>query len=249
MNRIITGGIYDSAMWLPHKVTFNFIGRLCGSVPANKDILKTWLDSRKPSVAPPSGKTIAEIAEEVINRLPDMGEESNEVVERTLNVFEQFEGKLAVRAATLRAHIKDCTSQVQNQLVGRIKNERNFTTRVKNGLYIGGNLRDEIGEELVLILKDGQPISKWDGLQERLVHAKTPQGLINAIKQFAYVVQPTLQFTVNLLGKSVKLEDLQTILSYGAVHGYGGERSQQQGQYTFTIEVPEPVKVAAGAVR
>lgn len=239
MSKVIKGGLYDPSMWTPVKVRLDFVGRLCGSVPASKDIIEKWLGSRQPSVKPPAAKSIPEIVEEVINTLPDMGQENEEIRQGTMVVFQRVDGRLSVRAATLRAHLKDCCSQVQNQLVGRIKGERNFTTRVKNGLYVGGGFRDQLGTEYFHVVRDGGPITEGDGFQERVVHAQTPQGQINAIKQFEYVVRPTIMFAVGLLGASVKPEDLATLLRYGAVHGYGGERSQQEGQYTFELEVPD----------
>jgi len=234
----ITGGLYDPRMWASCKVTLNFVGRVCGSVPASEELVEKWLDSRKPSVRPPSGKSIAQLAEEVINRLPDIDLENQEIEKRTTLVFEQVDGVMAVRAATLRAHIKDCTNQVQNQFIGVIGGERNFTTRVKNGLYVGEGLRDN-GTELVPFLRDGNPIKEIDGFQDRPVHFKTPRGEVSALKRFAYLLRPSLKFTVFILGKSVRPEDLQTILQYGAVHGYGGERSMQEGQYTYEIEFDE----------
>lgn len=71
MSKKLTGGVYDSSVWVPYSVTLTFAGRVCGSVPANENVIKSWLESRKPSTKPPSGKTISEINEEVINRLPD----------------------------------------------------------------------------------------------------------------------------------------------------------------------------------
>ncbi len=236
-NRVWKGSVNDSNIWIPYKVTLTFIGRLCGSVPASENVIAGWLESRKPSAKPPAGKTMSQINEEVINRLPDMEKENAEIQKRSTVIFERVEGRLAVRAATIRAHLKDCTSQVQNQLVGRLKGERNFTTRVKNGLYIGGGFRDESGTEMLFITKEGKPITEGDGFQERMVHASSPQGPINALKQFEYVIKPQLTFNVFLLGESVKIDpDLIKILQYGATHGYGGERSMQEGQYAFEIE-------------
>lgn len=224
----------QDTMWKYYHVTFNFIGRLCGSVPL-KPVIKPWTENQAPDVKPPSGKTLPEIQEEVINRLPDMGNISEGLEEKSTIVFEQVEKKLVVRAGTFRAHLKDCASQVQNQFVGRIKGERNFTTRVRNGLYITGGMRDDFGTEVIFILKNGKPISEWDGFQERLVHANTAQGQINALKKFAYVIKPSIMFTIKVLGNSVKLADLEMLMQYGGTHGYGGERSQQEGQYTFSI--------------
>lgn len=239
MSRIITGGLYDPSMWTPVKVRLDFVGRLCGSVPASTDIIEKWLGARTPSARPPAAKTITEVAEEVINTLPDMGKENDAIRQGTMVVLQRVDGRLSVRAATLRAHIKDCCSQVQNQFIGRIKGERNFTTRVKNGLYVSGGFRDVSGTEYIHVTRDGEPVVESDGFQERLVHSNTPQGPIDALKQFEYVVRPSIRFAVGLLGTSVKPEDLATILRYGAVHGYGGERSQQEGQYSFELEVPD----------
>ena len=245
MSKVIKGGMYDPSIWVPVKVRMDFVGRVCGSVPASPDIIEKWLAARQPSVKPPASKTIPQTAEEVINTLPDMGEENDALRQGTMVVFQRVEGRLAVRAATIRAHLKDCCSQVQNQLVGRIKGERNFTTRIKNGLYVSGGFRDATGTEFLHVIRDGNPVTKGDGFQERLVHSNTPQGPINAIKQFEYVVRPYIKFAAALLGTSVKAEDLATLMKYGAVHGYGGERSQQEGQYTFEIEVPEGDEVKA----
>lgn len=236
---VIEGGPNSEGMWKPCKVTLHFVGKLCGSVPANEDVVKSWLEARKPGVKPPSGKSITEVAEEVINRIPDINEENLELEKRSTIVFEQVDGKLVLRAATVRSHLKDSVNQVQNQFVGRIKGERNFTTRIKNGLYIGGGYRDESGTEVLFIMKDGKPVTKPDGFQERMVHAKSPSGPVNALKRFAYVLRPTVQFTAYLLGNSVTSEDLGMILKYGATHGYGGERSMQEGQYTYRVEVGE----------
>lgn len=235
---LFSGGPFSEEIWRPYKVTLSFVSRLCGSTPANKEMLQGWLDSRKPSVRPPSGKSVAQIVEEVANRLVDQDADNDAQEKKSTVTFQSVDNTLVVPAFTIRAHIKDCCSQVQNQLTGRIKGERNFTTRVKNGLYVKGDLLDKAGTDVILIMRDGIPIftSQIDGYQERTVHASTPQGPISAIKKFAYVRNPVLTFIVSLLGESVKPQDLALILQYGATHGYGGERSMGEGRYQFTIE-------------
>ncbi len=235
---LFKGGPFSEEIWKPYKVTLNFVSRLCGSTPANKEMLQGWLDSRKPSVRPPSGKTIAAVVEEVANRLEDQGASNDEAEKKSTVTFQSVDNKLVVPAFTVRAHIKDCTSQVQNQLTGRIKGERNFTTRVKNGLYVKGDFTDPAGTDVISMMRSGKPVAvaEIDGYQERTVHASTPQGPISAIKKFAYVLKPTLTFVVSLLGESVKPQDLALVLQYGATHGYGGERSMGEGRYQYTIE-------------
>ena len=245
---LATGGPFDDSIWNHYRVTWRFVGKLCGSTPFRKDMMEGWLNSRTPSVRPPGGKSTLEIAEEVINRLPDMGEENKELEERKTLVFQQVDRFYAIPANNIRAHLKDCTSQVQNQLVGKIKGERNFTTRVKNGLYVKGDTMDEAGTDVVFISKNGDKISQdkvnFDlnkvmpdriNFMEKTVHASSPQGPISAIKRFAYIVQPEMTFIVSLLGNSVKLDDLVLVLKYGATHGFGGERSAGEGKYVFEI--------------
>ena len=235
----IKGGPYDDKMWVKTHVKWDFVGRLCASVPSNEEIIQGWLDARKPAVRPPGGKSITETVEEVINRLPDQENENEEIKKKTTLVFEKVEGRLVIRANTIRAHIKDCVSQVQNQFAGKIRGERYFTTRVKNGLYVKGNFRDSFGTELVALSRDGKPINEPDGFIEKPVHVNGPQGPQNALKRFAYVIRPTVEFTVRLLGKSVSVQDLATVMMYGATHAYGGERSMQDGQYQYEIETKE----------
>lgn len=235
---LFSGGPFNEEIWKPYRVTLHFVSRLCGSTPANKEMLQGWLDSRKPSVRPPSGKSVTQLVEEVANRLVDQDVDNAEQEKKSTVTFQSVNNELVVPAFTVRAHIKDCCSQVQNQLTGRIKGERNFTTRVKNGLYVQGDFLDAAGTDVISITRDGRNVktSQIDGYQERTVHASTPQGPISAIKKFAYLKTPMLTFVVSLLGDSVKPQDLALILRYGATHGYGGERSMGEGRYQFTIE-------------
>jgi hypothetical protein len=144
-------------------------------------------------------------------------------------VFEKKDGGLCVRGSTIRAHLKDCAKQLSSLYVARIQKEKTFAVRVVNGLYVEGGFRDANGTELIHFMRNGQTVGEPDGYEEKMVHAWSPQGPINALKKFAYLVKPTLQCTVAVLGKAVSAADLKTILEYGAVHGYGGERSQGDG--------------------
>ena len=57
------------SLWTIYSVTFNFLNKLCASVPANPDLTKVWLESRQPRVKPPGGRSITEINEEVVSTL------------------------------------------------------------------------------------------------------------------------------------------------------------------------------------
>lgn len=216
-------------IWDIYRVELNFLNSLCSSVPSNPEMISAWLDARAPEHAPPGSRTIKEINEEVFASLPD-AETTEEQYERTLLVFQRDQGHLVMRAATIRAHIKDCSRQISSMYVGKIKGEKSFATRIINGVYL-----DE-KEYWLPLLRGGEFVTKPDGVREKAVHARGPRGIpINALKAFEFVNQPTLRFTLKVLRGSVKIDDLETVLTYGGVHGYAGERGDGEGKYAYKI--------------
>lgn len=228
--------LYDEKLWVHCKVVMNFVGKLCGSVPGAPDLITPWLENRKPSVKAPGGKSLDELNEEVVNRLKDQDLENAEIEQRSTLAFESAGGGLVIRAATIRAHFKDCARQLM-ATQGRIQGEKGFAQRVINGLYVLGNFRGESGTDLIRIMRDGKQVTAPDGYDEKTVHVMTPKGMINALKRVPYIVRPTLEFTVSLLAISVNPKELLTLCQYGGTHGYGGERSMQDGQYIAEIDV------------
>ena len=109
------GGMYTDQMWVPVKVTIDFVGRLCGSVPANPNLVQRWLDSRKSPVKPAGSPSIEQLAGQVISSLPDLDEQKKQMQENVTLTFQQLHGKLGLRAATFRSHLKDCARQIQKQ--------------------------------------------------------------------------------------------------------------------------------------
>jgi hypothetical protein len=91
-------------LWTYYRVSFNFVTRLCGSVPADPEIMKPWLEARAPKVRAPGGKSINEIQEEVFASLPEIPEGEEEQL--SMLVFQRNNGGCVIRAATVRAHIK-----------------------------------------------------------------------------------------------------------------------------------------------
>jgi hypothetical protein len=82
------------------------------------------------------------------------------------------------------------------------------------------------------------------GQYDKPIHVKTMQGERSALKTFEYVEGAVMKFPLEVLtqpsGRQViSQEDLATIMEYGGTHGYGGERSDGEGRYEFTIEKAE----------
>ena len=131
-------------------------------------------------------------------------------------------GHIAIRSDTIRAHLKDCARTISAQYLGRVEGEGAFSTRVIRGVY-----QDAEVPWTPVVRSDGAPISEPDGWQVRQV--TTRNG--SSFKKLPYILRPAIEFDLLVLGDSVGIEDLQTIMLYGGVHGYGGERSRDGGKY------------------
>lgn len=247
-------------LWAYYDVQWDFITQLCGSVPGNPDIIETWLKARMPKVKPVIGKVISELASEVMETVPEVEEEEESPISllvfqrdngggrsgssvtplsppdeliRTLPIekYVKGDGGLVMRGGTIRSHLKDCARVVSYQYMGRVEGEKAFSTKVINGLYV-----DPIQYWIPVFKQDGTRVMVADGNRDKPIHVRGPRGeAVNALKNFEYVMDARLNFTLMVLGDSIKEEELNTLMSYGGVHGYGGERGDGEGKYIATI--------------
>jgi hypothetical protein len=218
-------------LWTPYRVRVDFMTDICASVPADPKEIAAWLAAREPRVKPAGALSIQEINEEVVASI-ERGEGEAEQAFSFL-VFQRQAGALVMRAATMRAHIKDCARVLSAQFVGRIQGERAFSTRVINGVYL-----DKQEYWLPLHRPDGSLITQPDGTRDKAIHVRGPRGEpLSALKRFEYVAPPSfLEFTLQVLGRSVSETDLHHVFTYGGTHGYAGERSDGEGRYEYTLE-------------
>jgi hypothetical protein len=220
------------SIWQHFHVRWEFLTKLCGSVPADPEMIQKWIDARRPKVKAAGARSIEEINQEVLSTI-EAGALDDEP-EYSQLVFQRVDGLLVMRYSTVRAHLKDCARVLSAQYIGRIQGERAFSTRVVNGVYL-----DERQYWLPIRRPDGTPVTSSDGFQEKAVHVRGPRGEpLNALKRVEYVHPPSvIEFDLKVLGKSVSENDLDILLQYGSVHGYAGERSDGEGRYEYTIEV------------
>jgi len=217
-------------MWTRYEVEWRFITRLCGSLPADPDLQRKWLESRRPTVRPPDSKSIDEIAAEV-------QESTEEVVseEKGLYVFQRQEGGLVLRMATVRAHIKDCARVLSALYVGKIEREKSFAVKVLNSVYYPPEVY-----WVAVLGEGGEQVKGPTATYDKAIHVRTMQGERSALKTMEYVTGAVMRFPLLVLtqpsGKGVISEDdLATVMEYGGTHGYGGERSDGEGRYEFTL--------------
>src|SRR4029453_6513078 len=102
-------------------------------------------------VKPAGSLSIQEINEEVLASIERGEGEADQSFQ--LLVFQRHEGRIVERAATVRAHQKDCARVLSNQFIGRIQGERAFSTRVINGVYL-----DPRTYWIPILRLDGRPI-------------------------------------------------------------------------------------------
>ncbi|SRR6266545_804199 len=227
-------------LWTLYRVRFDFVTKLCASVPADQNLIANWLEARKPKVRAPGARSIDEINEEVLASLPEEEPVVNGLVFQRDN---RNGGGLVVRAATVRAHMKDC-SRVISSFQGKVEGDKSFATKVKNCVY-----HDESEYWIPILRPNGAKILAADGTKEKAIHVLDMRGRpMNALKLFEYVEPARIDFTIKILNAPkrnpsgdtyapiVPLKDLETLFLYGGTHGYAGERSDGEGRYTFTIE-------------
>lgn len=212
-------------LWTNYAVTWSFPDQLCGSVPKKAEMVEGWLDARKPDAIPPNTRTLQEVQEEVVATL--LVDDTDDVEKRVWEGFQTIDGGLVMRGATVRAHMKDCARTVGRMHIGKIKGEAMLGWKITNGLYVA--------EYWIPILRpDGQQVVIPDGFIDKSVHAQTPRGPINALKRFDYVENIVMKFTFKVLS-SIAQSDLVTVMEYGCIHGYAGQRSEAYGRYIFEI--------------
>lgn len=217
-------------LWTSYRVRWTFLTRLCASVPADPEIVKKWIEAREPRVKPAGALSIEEINEEVLASIERGEGEADQSF--SMLVFQRHNGALVMRAGTVKAHIKDCARVLSAQYIGRIENERAFSTRVTNAVY-----PDQGVYWIPILREDGAPVREADGAYDKPIHVKGPRGTFNALKRFEFVEPPSvIEFTLKVLGRSVSETDLHHLFSYGGVHGYAGERGDGEGRYEYTIE-------------
>jgi len=207
------------AIWELYSVEMHFKNRICGSVPLAKEMIKPWLESRRPTKPPEYARSIDEIVTEVAETVS-----VEEEMEKTTLGFQKDEKGLFIRGGNIRAHLKDAALQMS-----KVLDIQALKAKVANRVFVD--------DYRIYLEKDGKIVTESDGTYEQPVHVWTPQGQRSALKKIHYVEKPVMRFTLMILAvdEEVDLDIMTYLFKYGQVHGFSGERSLSEGKYDFII--------------
>jgi|GEM_PF-1445576 len=234
-------------IWEYYECEMRIKNRLCGSVPLAKEMIKPWLESRKPTNKPEGARSIDDVAAEVAETTEENIEEQ---MERTTLGFQKDSKGMFIRAGNIKAHLKDAALQM-----AKVLDITALKAKVANRVYIK-EYRVYLERDGQIIKKDDQDfndfkvitgdisqvISETDGVYEQPVHVWTPQGQRNALKRINFLVRPTLRFTLMILktDEECDIDIVQYLFKYGSRHGFGGERGLLEGFYNITLRKIDP---------
>ena len=233
-------------MWTEHKLVMTFQTPLCGGAPRFGKLVDDWVRMRAASASQyrdlqekPPGPSSQEpqdldaVAAERTETLDRLSDEIDEATSKVWVGFSKDDRGLFVRGGNIRAHLKDCASVLgrilrkeNNELAGQVKQ---FAAKLKDALYVA--------EDRVYVLNgNGEPYAEATGYREATMRVMTAQGPRTCLKRVDYCEPAQLQATLQLLGSTeVKLRHVKLCLEYGAIHGFGQDRSLQYGRYTWTL--------------
>ena len=206
-------------MWERYEVRLRFTGRLCGSVPLHKELIKDWVTARAPKNKPDDGPSLDDIQAEVEQTIEETVEEAEERV--TLG-FQSDDKGLFLRGGTVKAHLKDCSNQVKDAPGVGVKA---LKAKLANRVFVEQ-------DRVYICTGGGDIVQAHTGEFEQPVHVMTARGPRSALKRIQYVTDVFLNFTLKVLvNKEVTEDILQSVFEYGEIHGYGGERGMGEGRY------------------
>jgi len=207
-----------------YRVTIAVRDRVCGGMPKNKELIKTWVESTTGYADEKSEKLTQENAELVVN----------EVAEKSWIDFPEDKQGLFIPARNVKAMLKQSAS-----LLGVTKKKLGSKQILAEGMEVkavNGHDRIYLGKKTI------------DGTDESAIHVMTAQGPRTALRRMDYVTKPTLTFEIWVLGtaalekRHVGEAELVEILTHAQENGCGASRSQGEGKF----DVVEFEKISTG---
>lgn len=153
---------------------------------------------------------------------------------------------ISLWGGNIRSHLKECARALSSLVMAKPEGVKSLSVRFTNGAYVA--------ENWIPVVRNGLPpeVSSYsfftigDTAEEFSVHAVDFRtgARINSLKQCEGILPPCqVMFTLRIINKAGKKieplvteEELDLIMQYGSIHGYGQERSRGYGRYVFEFE-------------
>lgn len=210
---INTDGMYDY-----YRIIIAMRDKLCGGVPKNKDLIRSWVESTTKY----KDEKSAELTEAAMEAMLD------DVAEKSWNgFFRDAERGLFLEARQVKAMFKECASLL------RITVTKQGSKQI---LQHGFEVKALDGGARIYLGK-----AEPDGFDEQAIHVSTAQGPRTAIKRVDYVEGIEITFQVWVLNtapaekRHVGKDDLERMLGLAQENGLGADRSQGRGKFDVTV--------------
>lgn len=206
----------SSELYDRYALTIKTRGRLCGGVPRNKELIRSWVEASTGFKDETTEKLIQADAELVVN----------EVAEKSWIGFMQDEKGLLLQARNVKACLKQSAS-----LLGITQKKRGSKQILAEGMEVksvSGSDRIHLGRAVP------------DGTDESAIHVMTAQGPRTALRRMDYVENVTIEFEIWVLTTSAQEnrhigeKELKMILMHAQENGLGASRSQGEGKFEVT---------------
>ena len=206
----------SSDIYTRYALTIKTRGRLCGGVPRNKELIRTWVEASTGFKDETTEKLIQADAELVVN----------EVAEKSWIGFMQDEKGLLLQARNIKACLKQSAS-----LLGITVKKRGSKQILAEGMEV----KSVTGSDRIHLGRTSP-----DGTDESAIHVMTAQGPRTALRRMDYVENVNIEFEIWVLStaaqetRHIGEKELTLILKHAQENGLGASRSQGEGKFEVT---------------
>lgn len=219
-------------LWKKYTCTITVKNRLVGGIPTNADLIAGWVQANMKEATKEEREKLVTAT---IDQLPALAEER---AEKTWTTFKADAEGIYFEGRNVKAMLKECANILRDMLV---KDDKKVTKAAgeKESKSRYTNLKSRLAErcfveeEKIRFTRDGKPVLKPDGNEERAIHVMGPQGPRTALKKVDFVSGPVeLSFTLRTLADGIVDEELlRTLLEFGGYNGLGTDRAMGNGVF------------------
>lgn len=219
---------FQDSLYDEYAVTLH-LNDVAGGTPMHKDLITGWINATNKNK---SEEERNKIIEATIKTLPEVAEEKE--AKSWVGFKRDKDGYLYLEGRCVKAMLKEAANIIK-QVVPVSAAEAAGKSKKSNAKGIT-NLKSKVADRVfvvenrVFFERDGERIRKPDELEERPIHAMTPQGPRSSLKRTDILRGVDVKFTVRRLADNTVPETaLYACLVYAQQLGLGSDRAQGRG--------------------